>query len=101
MKVANMKQTIVLKIIQFYVNSNKVTTGHKLQGVSMNRMVVRSWSYWFSNWVYLVLSRVWTLKGLFICKMDNTKLFIVWSKNIGGGVWEAWLRYIDFLSKSF
>ena len=40
-----MKQIIVLKIIQFYVNSNKVTTGHKLQGVSMNRMVVRSWSY--------------------------------------------------------
>ena len=44
----------------------------------MNKMAVQSWSYQFSNWVYVALSRVWTLKGLFICKkMDDTKDFEV------------------------
>ena len=32
-------------IILFDMNSNKATTGHKLQGASLNRMVVRSWEY--------------------------------------------------------
>ena len=40
-KVGNMTHKVNGKIIQFGVNSNKLTTGHKLQGVSLNRMVVR------------------------------------------------------------
>ena len=56
-----------VKIVQFGVNSNKATTGHKLQGISLNQMVVRSWNYSTPNWIYVVLSRVRTLEGLYIC----------------------------------
>ena len=78
MKIANMKHNINARIIHFGVNSNKATTGHKLQGVSLNRMVVRSWSYTFPNWMYVALSRVKTFEGLFICiKLDDTKRFHV------------------------
>ena len=67
-----------MKIIQFGVNSNKATTGHKLQGASLNKMVIRSWEYGIVNWIYVVLSRVRSLKGLFICqKLDHTKEFTV------------------------
>ena len=41
----------MLKIVQFGVN-----------------MVVRSWSYSTPNWIYIVLSRVRTLKGLYVCE---------------------------------
>ena len=78
MKLSNMTHKIKVRIIQFVVNSNKATTVHKLQGVSLDRMVVRSWSYKFPNWVYVVLSRVRTLDGLFICKkLDENKTFEV------------------------
>ena len=30
--------------------------------------MVGSWSYSFTNWVYVVLSRVKSLNGLFLCK---------------------------------
>ena len=44
-----MKHKIKVKIMQFGVNSKKATTVYKLQGVSLDRMVVRSWSYRFPN----------------------------------------------------
>ena len=74
-----MKHIITLKIIQFSVNSIKATTGHTLQGVSLNRIVLGSWSYQFPNGVY-VASRVRAFKGLFICKkMDDMKRFTIYS----------------------
>ena len=54
-------------MVQFGVNSNKVTTGHKLQGITLKIMVVASWNY-AKNWKYFVLSRVRTIESLFICK---------------------------------
>ena len=37
-------------------------------------MVVGSWSYQFSKWICVILSRVWTFQGLFIYKKwDDTK----------------------------
>ena len=68
MKVAKMKHKVKVKVVQFGVNSSKATTGHKLQGVSLNQMVVRSWNYSTPNWIYVVLSRVRTLNGIHICK---------------------------------
>ena len=57
---------------------SKAITGHKLQGVSLNRMVVRSWNYRCKNWIYVVLSRVRSLQGLFLCeKLDDSKSFDV------------------------
>ena len=46
------------KITQIPVNSNIATTGHKLQGMSKDIIVVNSWNYRCPNWVYVVLSRV-------------------------------------------
>ena len=53
-------------ITQIPVNSNIATTGHKLQGMSKNTLIVNNWDYKFVNWVYVVLSRVRTRKGLFL-----------------------------------
>jgi hypothetical protein len=47
---------------QFSINSNIATTGHKLQGMSKDFMVVTEWGT-FPNWVYVVLSRVRTNLG--------------------------------------
>ena len=53
-------------ITQFPVNSNIATTGHKLQGQTKKRLVIGTWNHRVKNWVYLVLSRVKTLDGLFL-----------------------------------
>jgi len=46
---------------------NDATTGHKLQGMSKDKLIVVSWTF-IPNWIYVVLSRVRTLKGLFLLK---------------------------------
>ena len=54
-------------IILFDMNSNKATTGHKHQGASLNRMVVRSWEYGRS------------LTDIFICeKLNHTNKTSQW-----------------------
>jgi hypothetical protein len=59
---------------QFPINSNIATTGHKLQGMSKDLMVVTEWGT-FPNWVYVVLSGVRANLGLFIVsKLDPNKL---------------------------
>ncbi|KAL7525569.1 hypothetical protein ACHAWF_001422 [Thalassiosira exigua] len=57
-----------VRITQIPVNSNIATTRHTLQGMSKDTLIVNSWSYGFENWIYVVLSRVRTLSGLFLCK---------------------------------
>jgi hypothetical protein len=46
---------------------NHATTGHKLQGKTVKRLVIAQWSR-LKNWAYVVLSRVRTLDGLFLVK---------------------------------
>ena len=46
---------------------NDATTGHKLQGMSKDKLIIVSWSF-IPNWIYVVLSRVRTLKGLFLLR---------------------------------
>ena len=55
-----------LRITQIPVNINDATTGHKLQGMSKDMLIIVSWGYAFVNWVYTVLSRVRTFEGLFL-----------------------------------
>jgi hypothetical protein len=62
-----------VSITQFPVNSNIATTGHKLQGMSKDFLIVHSWNYTFPNWVYVVLSRVRSLNGLFLCEKLTQK----------------------------
>jgi len=65
-------------ITQIPVNSNIATTGHKLQGMSKNTLIVNNWDYRCANWVYVVLSRVRTRKGLFLMKaLDMNRDFSV------------------------
>ncbi len=59
--------TTTMDLIQFPVIGNFATTGHKLQGKSVNQLVIAEWSN-LKNWAYVVLSRVRTLAGLFLEK---------------------------------
>ena len=69
------------RMIQIPANSTDATTGHKLQGMSKDVIVVTSWptgglAAMFKNWEYVVLSRVRTLSGLYLFKpIDMDKSF--------------------------
>jgi hypothetical protein len=54
-----------IEITQFPAVVNFATTGHKLQGKSMDKLLIAEWSN-VKNWAYVVLSRVRTLAGLFL-----------------------------------
>ena len=66
------------QMTQFPVLLNDATTGHKLQGMTKDAMIVTSWPKWalFKNWEYTVLSRVRTLEGLYLFEpISMTKSF--------------------------
>ena len=50
---------------QFPLNCANARTIHKLQGRSLNAVVITTWDY-TDNWIYVALSRVRTLSGLFL-----------------------------------
>ena len=52
-----------MKGTQFPLISNSCTTGHKLQGCTVDRILCCDW-YYGANWAYVVLSRVKTMAGL-------------------------------------
>jgi hypothetical protein len=52
------------KITQFPINNDLATTGHKLQG--MTKQYISQLNYSTPNWIYVVLSRVTSLDGLFL-----------------------------------
>ena len=63
-----------INMTQFGAIDNIATTGHKLQGVSLDNLVVNSWNYSTANWVYVVLSRVRKLTGLVLnTLLDKTR----------------------------
>ena len=70
--ITNERFTLHLKATQIPLISNNATTGHKLQGSSVDILYVPSWSY-DVNWPYVVLSRVKTLEGLFLGKQLDSK----------------------------
>ena len=71
------KVTVNLQATQLPLISSNATTGHKLQGASIDSLYVPSWNYML-NWCYVVISRVRTLKGLFLGKpLDPTKNYAV------------------------
>ena len=77
----NPKKPFACKMKQIPANSNDATTGHKLQGMSKDLLIVSSWptgglAAMFKNWEYAVLSRVRTLSGLYLVKpIDMEKSF--------------------------
>jgi hypothetical protein len=61
------RKIVRAKVNRFPVVVNHATTGHKLQGQTKESLFISDWHYG-SNWPYVVLSRVTTLKGLFLLK---------------------------------
>ena len=59
-----------IQIKQLGVNINIATTGHKLQGMSKEGIIVVRNEKW-KNWLYVVLSRVKTRNGLFLYRKLN------------------------------
>jgi hypothetical protein len=56
-----------IKMTVFPANLNHATTGHKLQGKSMDELVIVEWSKRDSaKWAYVAISRVRTLDGLYL-----------------------------------
>ena len=83
---------------QFPVNLNDGTTGHKLQGMSKDFLIITSWPSGglFRNWEYTVLSRVRTLDGLFLFRpIDMDKSFTP-SEEL-----EAYLKHAKIQDKIF
>ena len=79
MKMHGLKKKCLFKnyyIRQYRVLVNIETTGHKLQGMSKDNVIVVNWLYGVKNWVYVVLSRVRTLSGLYLFKPLDTKNII-------------------------
>lgn len=58
-------ENIKMQATQIQLLVNDGTTGHKLQGATIDRIFVHSWRY-EKNWPYVVLSRVKTLEGVFL-----------------------------------
>ena len=54
-----------IKLVQFPINIANAITVHKLQGQSINNLVTFTWNY-TGNWIYVLLLRVKTMKGLFL-----------------------------------
>jgi hypothetical protein len=69
--VVDMGQKMLVKasieLVHFSIAVNIATTGHKLQGKSVDILVVAEWSK-VANWAYVVLSRVRTFNGLYLLK---------------------------------
>ena len=65
-------------VTQIPINLNDATTGHKLQGMSKDIVIVPEWPSGgiYTNWEYVILSRVRTISGLFLLKpISMTKSF--------------------------
>lgn len=56
---------VEMKASQLPFVINNATTGHKLQGASIDEIYVHVWNY-RKNWPYVVLSRVRKMEGLFM-----------------------------------
>ena len=54
-----------IQITQFPVNIANARTVHKLQGRTLDQLLVSNWSY-TPSWIYVVLSRVRTSKSLYV-----------------------------------
>ncbi len=71
-----LKKEFKCKMKQIPANTNNASTGHKLQGMSEDGIIVTSWptgslASMFENWEYVVLSHVHTSKGLYLVESTN------------------------------
>jgi len=69
------------KVFQIPVNLSLATTGHKLQGMTKDILILAELSL-VPNWLYVVLSRVTTLAGLYLMKPLTLEMFRPISKQL-------------------
>jgi hypothetical protein len=58
-------EDLPMKFTQIPIVRNTATTGHKLQGASVDNVFIFDWHSRNRNWAYVALSRVREKKGLF------------------------------------
>ena len=66
-----------LSVVQLPIIANNATTGHKLQGATLKEIFVQVINN-TKNWLYVVVSRVKTLEGLFLrqkIKKSDLKIY--------------------------
>ena len=66
MKLLSVKYKVTMKIKQFPTLKADAITGHKLQGLSKDNLVIVDFDYRTHNWIYVALSRVKNRNGLFL-----------------------------------
>jgi sulfur transfer protein SufE len=62
--VDDQSRAVMMKGNQFPLISNSSTTEHKLQGCTLRQLAIFE-HFYGQNWMYVVLSRVRTMNGLF------------------------------------
>ena len=63
------------KILQLDILSGVACTGHRLQGQTKEALICVDWTYAIDNWMYVVLSRVTTINGLFLMQsIDKNRI---------------------------
>ena len=90
---SNKKTLKGFKIFQFPVNLSLAVTGHKLQGMSRDLLIVTEITNRVPNWLYVVLSRVTTLTGLYLLHPLEKSMFKPLSKKITEEL--KWLRSLE------
>jgi hypothetical protein len=68
-------------------------TEHKLQGMSRDVLIVTEITNRVPNWLYVVLSRVTTLRGLYLLHPLEKSMFKPLSKNIAEEL--KWLHSLE------
>jgi hypothetical protein len=61
-------------IMQFPVNQSLAATGHKLQGTTVELLILVEINLTM-NWLYVLLSRVTSLQGLYLMKPLKKSMF--------------------------
>jgi hypothetical protein len=70
------KNQFKCRMKQIPANTNDASTGHKLQGMSKDVIIVTSWPTGLKNWEYVFLSRACTLSYLYLVEpIDMNKSF--------------------------
>jgi hypothetical protein len=80
------------KIEQFPINLSLAITGHKLQGMILDMLILCETNM-TPNWLYVLLSRVTSLKGLFLMKPLSKDMFKPISKSLKREL--EWLRELE------
>lgn len=68
------EERILCRMLQLQVNASDGLTIQKIQGMSKDVVIIPSWDRMDANKIYVVLSRVRTLAGLYLLKPFKKKL---------------------------